>query len=395
MGNRSTTLLPAAVARLALPAAAVAVLALPTGAAAQSAAGGVYAGDPPTVSGVSCRAACAGLDTATRGSTVRITGRALKGATSVVFLGRRGARDDVRTTVAAVTGASVETTVPARARTGRVLVLGAAGQPSAPTKRPLRIVRAAAARIPRIEARVQRKRVFLEGGRKATLTFFVGGRTPAPVRVDLLHDGDPAPVASWTPPPAEPGAVQTVQWDGTMATATAPPEGRYEFRVSTLPGGGATAAQAPVSASSAFLLLSHAFPIAGPHTIGTSANQRFGAARSGHSHQGQDVFARCGTPLVAALGGKVKFRARQSAAGNYVVIATDDGVDHAYMHLRDPALVAKGARVATGQLIGYVGDTGDAVGCHLHFEEWSAPGWYTGGRPFDPLADLQAWDALP
>jgi len=73
----------------------------------------------------------------------------------------------------------------------------------------------------------------------------------------------------------------------------------------------------------------------------------------------------------------------------------DDGVDHAYMHLRDPALVTKGARVATGRLIGYVGDTGDAVGCHLHFEEWAAPGWYTGGRPFDPLPDLQAWDALP
>jgi murein DD-endopeptidase MepM/ murein hydrolase activator NlpD len=40
-----------------------------------------------------------------------------------------------------------------------------------------------------------------------------------------------------------------------------------------------------------------------------------------------------------------------------------------------------------------VGRTGDATACHLHFEEWTAPGWYTGGSPFDPLADLRAWDA--
>jgi murein DD-endopeptidase MepM/ murein hydrolase activator NlpD len=43
-------------------------------------------------------------------------------------------------------------------------------------------------------------------------------------------------------------------------------------------------------------------------------------------------------------------------------------------------------------LIGYVGRTGDATACHLHFEMWSAPGWYDGGRPFDPLPSLLAWD---
>ena len=47
---------------------------------------------------------------------------------------------------------------------------------------------------------------------------------------------------------------------------------------------------------------------------------------------------------------------------------------------------------ASGQLIGYVGDSGDAQGCHLHFEMWSAPGWYDGGAPVDPLPSLQSWD---
>ena len=85
----------------------------------------------------------------------------------------------------------------------------------------------------------------------------------------------------------------------------------------------------------------------------------------------------------------------QGNAGNYLVIDdAGEDTDTMYAHLRDPALVRKGDRVHTGDAIGYVGDTGDAQGCHLHFEEWSAPGWYTGGSPFDPLPDLKAWDAL-
>ena len=63
-----------------------------------------------------------------------------------------------------------------------------------------------------------------------------------------------------------------------------------------------------------------------------------------------------------------------------------------YAHLRQPAMVNKGQRVTTGQQVGVVGHTGDATGCHLHFELWTGPGWYDGGKPFDPLPSLQAWD---
>ncbi len=76
-----------------------------------------------------------------------------------------------------------------------------------------------------------------------------------------------------------------------------------------------------------------------------------------------------------------------------VIDGAGTGVDYAYMHLREPAVAAAGERVRTGQVIGFVGETGIAHGCHLHFEMWSAPGWQTGGSPMDPLRHLTAWDA--
>jgi murein DD-endopeptidase MepM/ murein hydrolase activator NlpD len=63
------------------------------------------------------------------------------------------------------------------------------------------------------------------------------------------------------------------------------------------------------------------------------------------------------------------------------------------MHMREAPLVRTGQRVFTGQALGEVGESGRASGCHLHFEMWSAPGWYEGGRAFDPLPSLRAWDA--
>jgi murein DD-endopeptidase MepM/ murein hydrolase activator NlpD len=135
------------------------------------------------------------------------------------------------------------------------------------------------------------------------------------------------------------------------------------------------------------------FPVRGPHDFGSSG-ARFGAGRSGHTHQGQDVMARCGIPLVSATAGAVQYTGYQSAAGNYIVIrGTAPAQDYVYMHLQAAPLVRKGTPVAAGQQIGAVGETGNARGCHLHFEIWSAPGWYDGGKPFDPYPQLKAWEA--
>ncbi|MDQ8044867.1 MAG: M23 family metallopeptidase [Solirubrobacteraceae bacterium] len=136
------------------------------------------------------------------------------------------------------------------------------------------------------------------------------------------------------------------------------------------------------------------FPVRGAYTFGTGV-AAFGGARH---HQGEDVFAKCGTPLVAAEGGTVMMNAFQARAGNYLAIDVDgDTHDEAYMHLKDPALPPVGTHIAAGTPIGFVGDTGDADGCHLHFEFWVGH-WQNVGGPgtaVDPLPVLKLWAAGP
>ncbi len=136
------------------------------------------------------------------------------------------------------------------------------------------------------------------------------------------------------------------------------------------------------------------FPVVGPHNFG-GAGAVFGAPRGDHIHQGQDVIAACNTPLRAASGGFVRVNSFQAGgAGNYVVIRSNITFeDYAYMHLAAPSVAAKGTTVPVGAPIGNVGNTGDSQGCHLHFEMWTAPGWFTGGAPYDPLPSLKLWDA--
>jgi peptidoglycan hydrolase-like protein with peptidoglycan-binding domain len=186
------------------------------------------------------------------------------------------------------------------------------------------------------------------------------------------------------------GGPQTVYWNGTIPGGIAS-DGTYRFKLAD-PG----TAKASVSGGQIepFGMHLHAFPVLGPHTFG-GPDARFGAPRSGHIHQGQDVPAACGQKLVAAETAEIKTNAYQaSGAGYYIVLhGTLSGTDFVYMHLQAPSTAAVGTIVLAGQVIGNVGDTGDAQGCHLHFERWSAPGWYVGGAPYDPLPELTYWDS--
>lgn len=62
------------------------------------------------------------------------------------------------------------------------------------------------------------------------------------------------------------------------------------------------------------------------------------------------------------------------------------------MRRGSPRRLRKRERVEARELIGRVGDTGDASNCHLHFEMWSQRGWYEGGEPINPAPYLHEWD---
>jgi murein DD-endopeptidase MepM/ murein hydrolase activator NlpD len=133
------------------------------------------------------------------------------------------------------------------------------------------------------------------------------------------------------------------------------------------------------------------FPVAGPHTYGDA----FGAARKGYSHQGQDLAAAEGVPVVAPVAGTILYVDFQAkAAGWYVVQRAADGRDFFYAHCQAGSVaVVAGQALNPGQLLCNVGATGDATGPHLHFEIWLG-GWRVNAasHPVDPLPDLQAWD---
>lgn len=342
---------------------------------------------PPVARTVTCRTGCSALTTARPGGTVSVLGSRLGGVTQVVFTGGRGSADDVSAPAQVVDATHVVAVVPQGARTGPVALLDAGGTSSRPTKGRLAIGAGGGAGA--LAARVVQRRVLVDGT-PATLELYGGTASGTGLSIDLLHEPDGAVVAHWNVGAIPSGTVQSITWDATVDGQPAP-EGRYEFHVSQAPGGGAVRAAAAPPAAASFLYLDHVFPVRGAHTYGDG----FGAPRPGHAHQGVDVLGACGVPLVAARGGVVKYAATDRAAGNYVVIdAAGTDADMVYMHMRDPSLLGKGDSVRTGQQIGFVGRSGDASACHLHFEEWPAPGWYTGGQPSDPLADLKAWDAL-
>jgi murein DD-endopeptidase MepM/ murein hydrolase activator NlpD len=357
----------------------------------------------PKVSKVRCLRDCGSRNRAQAGSTLRLSGSSLAGASEVIFLGSAGTSDNAEVAVRSARDTRLSAEVPMGAVTGPLAVVTSDGARSRAT-RPVAILPPPAPTpnteltpvpgAPTLETGTSRTKAYVDARRAVTFSFRLSGAAPASLNVALVSAQTGTAVKTWAPAATAPGEVQSVTWSGKIGR-TGAPAGRYSFQLTAATANGAQvrSAQASGYQRDAFDLYDHKFPIRGKHDFGSSGS-RFGAGRSGHSHQGHDVFAKCGTRMVAARGGRVQYQGYHSAAGNYIVI---DGAgtsnDYVYMHLAEPSPFRAGDRVYTGQRIGAVGETGNAQGCHLHFELWASPGWYDGGDPFDPLPSLRAWDS--
>jgi murein DD-endopeptidase MepM/ murein hydrolase activator NlpD len=135
------------------------------------------------------------------------------------------------------------------------------------------------------------------------------------------------------------------------------------------------------------------FPVAGTHSFGGPEN-RFGAPRGNHVHQGQDVLSTEGTPVLAPMPGTILTTSFEAGGAGYYAVEHTAAFDFMFAHCQGGSLaVLAGQTVSAGQVLCKIGQTGDATTPHLHFEMWVG-GWHVSGasHPIDPLPYLEAWE---
>lgn len=139
-----------------------------------------------------------------------------------------------------------------------------------------------------------------------------------------------------------------------------------------------------------------------PHAdIHAEVSDDFGVFVREHTHMGVDIFSKKGSPVVAVADGFVSRMSRGERSGYYIVIRHGDGWESFYLHLNDDtrgtdngrggrstafaADVGVGDFVEAGQVIGYVGDSGNAesTSAHTHFE------LHRNGRAVDPYHHIE------
>ena len=368
---------------------ATAMLSLSLGvgiASGQSGGGGVGVPSPPKLTDVECLQMCAGIRKAGEGSVVKLSGSNLDNVRWVAFKTADGRK---RVEPSSVAAKRIRATVPEEVgvTTGNVRVIDDLGNAAAtPTK--LQIVNTTALsdggnfRLTEAQAAPRKTYYFSKKKRRPKVNYVFKGEGQTDVRIEVVKAGSGKTVRSWVQRGREPLTNYSARWNGRTNGGKTAPNGRFRFRIGAI-GNGA----AETTADSRFRHYSHIFPVRGkPRGWGDG----FGAGRG---HQGQDIFVSCGTKLVAARGGKVTYNRWHGAAGWFVVIdGKGTGRDYAYMHLKRRSPLKRGQVVRTGEPIGKVGETGNASGCHLHFEIWTAPGWYRGGHPMRSVTkQMRRW----
>ena len=118
---------------------------------------------------------------------------------------------------------------------------------------------------------------------------------------------------------------------------------------------------------------------------GQQLTDTWGGARSeGRSHEGIDIFAKRNAPIQATTHGVITRIGDDRLGGRVVVIVGPGGAGHYYAHLEDYAHISVNDWVEAGDIIGYVGDSGNAKGTppHVHY------GIYINGDAVNPYSLL-------
>lgn len=204
-----------------------------------------------------------------------------------------------------------------------------------------------------------------------------GSAPSAPGAASPSADG-PAPAPSGRPLPTAPSAAP-----GTAPVTGYPAPGTASGGPSSL----GLPRQDPGAAFGVPSTQGYAFPVLGD---GVSFSDDYGAPRAGTGwHQGIDLFGPTGTPIVAVADGVLSKVGVNTLGGNRLWLTDDAGTEYYYAHLSAYAPgTADGARVRAGQVIAFLGNTGQAITTppHLHFE--IHPG---GGDSVNPYPYLVAW----
>jgi murein DD-endopeptidase MepM/ murein hydrolase activator NlpD len=229
-------------------------------------------------------------------------------------------------------------------------------------------------------ASVSPKHGFTDSVAGVRIGFRLAGSAPADVSIRIAGGG--REVRRIELPGVEPGTDRVERWDGLNEGGRPVPDGTYRVIVAVDGGNEKDAGRVE--------LHRHFFPVRGPHGVRGPVGAFHAPRNGGRIHKGFDVTARCGTPLAAAVTGTVVKRAYDPRLdGNYVVLrGLGERRKYWYAHMLHPSTFHRGDLVHVGQIVGFVGKTGNArtVGCHLHFEI------HVAGRPVNPEPYLRAWD---
>jgi murein DD-endopeptidase MepM/ murein hydrolase activator NlpD len=231
---------------------------------------------------------------------------------------------------------------------------------------------------------VSRSKIFFNGRREVQYRFEIGGGR-GDLKVAVVKRGSGDVVKRWSRGNVDPGERKRVNWHGERGNGGEAKKGEYFFRVRER-GVGKLSRQRS-KGSRDVKLYPAIFPVRGRH-------QYWDGWGAGRGHRGQDIGAKCGTEMVAARAGKVAYKAYDGGGYGYYVVINDKTRNHAYVyaHLKRKARVRKGSIAKAGERIGSVGQSGNASGCHLHFEYWDGK-WGRGGHATPKATKrLRGWD---